>query len=412
MNNNKLRILFFSFLFTIVFLVFAGLVNAQKPQLKGSWLITKVEAGGEVHTPYLVCEFLESGQFFVLGMEAGTWKYKKDSNALVLTSDLFEEFKGEGIILDLSETGLITEKEGEKTYYLRINESEIAAGNINSGLMGKWEFKGLSNPEGDMLVTFTEPDEFSILKRGEGYESRMNGTWIFQEEDMSLLMTGLREYDVLKGKSTIILINPENLELENRGKILRANKKASGGLEIERLTFKEEDFFTEDGEYRYEADEERLPWRGWSDFKMALIDINQLVYSYSSLLEGSEVFDSKILVADVHASLEEDVFNIDYIFYGYDRDHLPEDAAFPESTEYTGLLYPLSDDIYRIVGVEQLTTPAGTFECTVVEAADYDGMRKKMWLIKNRPGIYAKIIEEDPDENFGHYWIYELQEIK
>lgn len=33
--------------------------------------------------------------------EAGTWEYKKDSNGLVLKSDLFEEFNGEGIILDL-----------------------------------------------------------------------------------------------------------------------------------------------------------------------------------------------------------------------------------------------------------------------------------------------------------------------
>lgn len=33
--------------------------------------------------------------------EAGTWEYNANSNALVLKSDLFEEFNGEGIILDL-----------------------------------------------------------------------------------------------------------------------------------------------------------------------------------------------------------------------------------------------------------------------------------------------------------------------
>jgi hypothetical protein len=60
----------------------------------------------------------------------------------------------------------------------------------------------------------------------------------------------------------------------------------------------------------------------------------------------------------------------------------------------------------------QITTPAGTFECTVLESIDYDEVRKKLWMINDRLGIYARIIEENPDEIFGHYSVYELQEIK
>jgi len=48
----------------------------------------------------------------------------------------------------------------------------------------------------------------------------------------------------------------------------------------------------------------------------------------------------------------------------------------------------------------------------VVEALSDSDVLKKLWMINDRLGIYARIIEEDPDETFGHYIIYELQEIK
>ena len=77
-------------------------------------------------------------------------------------------------------------------------------------------------------------------------------------------------------------------------------------------------------------------------------------------------------------------------------------------------LYPLTDDIFRIVGNEQITTPAGTFNCVVVEVATISDVLKKLWVITDKPGfgIYAKVIDENPDETWGHYSVYELQAIK
>ncbi len=74
-------------------------------------------------------------------------------------------------------------------------------------------------------------------------------------------------------------------------------------------------------------------------------------------------------------------------------------------------MYPEEDNSCRIVGSEQIATPAGTFDCVVVEVAiDYE-TRKKLWMIKDKPGIYAKIID-DKEGTWGHYNMFELQEIK
>jgi hypothetical protein len=146
--------------------------------------------------------------------------------------------------------------------------------------------------------------------------------------------------------------------------------------------------------------------------KTGLLNINQLVYNYSTLISGTNAFETKTLTADVKATPEEEGFVIDDVFNGFDRYNLPEDAEFYENPEYTNPLYPLNEETFRVVGSEKITTPAGTFDCTVVEAVNDSEVLKKLWMISDQIGIYAKIIEENPDEVWGHYSVYELQEIK
>jgi hypothetical protein len=46
---------------------------------------------------------------------------------------------------------------------------------------------------------------------------------------------------------------------------------------------------------------------------------------------------------------------------------------------------------YTIDGDQEITTPAGTFLCTILNL-DADGEVIKAWMIKDRPGVYAKYI--------------------
>lgn len=140
------------------------------------------------------------------------------------------------------------------------------------------------------------------------------------------------------------------------------------------------------------------------------------MYKYSSLVQGTMVFQSKELVANVDTYENNDKVCIDFIFNGYDRAHLPEDTSLPPNCisddDYYNRLFPEKESDYRIVGKDDVTTPAGTFRCTIIESIGDRDQRYKMWMIDDKPGVYAKIIEEDPDENFGYYHVYELQKIK
>jgi len=397
---------------TIVLIAFAGIANAQKSKLVGSWLMTKAEVGGEVQNPYFITEFKEDGDFLVMGMDAGTWIFNEKSNSVVMKSELDKDFNGEGKVLNLTEKEFVVEKDGAKLFYKKVNTSEISEANKNSGLFGMWEFKNIPYSEATTLVTFTEPDEFTMIQKEEGMNANFNGTWIFDKQSNSLIMIGLRGEDTFKGENKVVKISAENLDMENNGTVFKGIKKAQNATKIERLTFTEAEFYNKDGDYKYYDEAEKLPWRNWSEMKTGLLNTKQLVYNYSTLIIDNEAFETKTLSADVKATIEEEGFVIDNIFKGFDRYNLPEDAEFYDNTEYSKPLYPLEDDIYRVAGNEEITTPAGTFDCTVLEGVNDSGIAKKLWMINNKLGVYAKIIEDDPDENWGHYYIYELKEIK
>jgi hypothetical protein len=148
------------------------------------------------------------------------------------------------------------------------------------------------------------------------------------------------------------------------------------------------------------------------EMMMTLLNVKQLIYNYSTLIEEVDVFENEILTADVNSNPQEQQLSIDFIFFGYDRYNLPEDTELPpnEFDEYNSL-YPEDDNSFRVVGTEQITIAAGTFDCTVIEAVDGWDHSKKLWMINDKPGIYAKIIDENTNEDYGYYHLYELQEI-
>ena len=49
-----------------------------------------------------------------------------------------------------------------------------------------------------------------------------------------------------------------------------------------------------------------------------------------------------------------------------------------------------------LIGQETVTVPAGTFICNVVEGMRGDKMYR-FWMLMDKPGVYAKIIEEGED---------------
>lgn len=383
----------------------------------GEWLLKKEEKDGKIDFVGLVVDLNSNGIFYTQGMIFGTWDYNKATKKIIF--DVTEEkdpFNGEHTILKSNKATFIMDAEGSKLYFSKIDNKNIAKENGASSLIGTWRLSDEENPDALHLLKFKSPDKFIFVENTEYSESTSKGMWIFNKNEKTVILIGRLEK--LRGLNKVIAITNNEISLENNGIIYSFKKEAKQVVKIEHLTFTQDDFYTkasdgEESEFKYYDDEQKLPWKDYMEMMMTLVNVKQLVYNYSTLIEAVDVFENKILTADVNSNPQEVELNIDFIFNGYDRYNLPEDTGLTQNEfDAYNKLYPEEDNNnFRVVGSELITTPAGTFDCTVIEVADGFDHSKKLWMINNKPGIYAKIIDENRDENYGYYHIYELQEI-
>jgi len=193
-----------------------------------------------------------------------------------------------------------------------------------------------------------------------------------------------------------------------------SSKRKKKKQKVERLTFTQAEFFDENEEFKYYEDVSKLPWEYALDMVKSLATTSELVYSFSSLNDETQKLETKNLVSRVAANVDENSLSIDAIFYGYDYLNLPEDADLPPNhldLDYPNRLYPFPEYSFRVAGEESISTSAGTFTCTVIEAFGHSEELFKLWMIKDKPGVFAKIIEDKPGM-WGHYYVFELQTIK
>jgi len=292
-------------------------------------------------------------------------------------------------------------------------------------LVGKWQLsKVVTGDETHQnLKAIFIFEKGGVLKAAQSAHSEVieAGNWEFNEKQNVIIMSSTLDKD-FNGKATLIKISKTELIYQKDDAILHFKRLTASDLEpdtkstkvvnaVARLGFTEADFFNENGDYKYYDDEEKLPWKDTDEMLMSLENVKQLVYKFSTLDEDTGIFEDKILTADVNSNPAEQTLSIDFIFYGYDRYNPHEDSELPPNNEYSNLLYPEEENTFRVSGSEQIITPAGTFDCTVVEVAGSFETRKKLWMINNKPGVYAKIIADKPGP-FGQYSVYELLEIK
>ena len=373
----------------------------------GEWLLKNIEKNGETIFVGEIVEFNKNGIFYIQDMVLGKWNYNKSSKNLIFDT---KKLKGEHSILKHTKNKFILEDEGGKITFSKIDKEKITKENAESGIIGTWEFEKENASETLKLLTFKAPNEFTLVEKGGGMKSKSSGIWMFSKKDISLIIIG--QIEKLRGLNKVISISNKELSVENNGIIYTVKKIAQNAVSIERLTFTDKDFYNENGEYKYYDNEEKLPWKDSYQMITNLTNVKYLVYNYSTLIEDTKTFDTKIFTAHVIANEEEQTLSIDNIFNGFDRYNLPDDTELPPNNyNYNKKLFPLEGDTFRVVGEEEITTPAGTFNCTVVEATErFDG-RVKLWMINDKPGIIARVIKDNP-KSFGYYNIYDLKEIK
>ena len=396
----------------IIAILLSGIGVASAQKISGNWLITKVNVDGKEQGVYTRIDFLENGDMEVSGRNMGTWTYNQKKKVINIVSAKFKELNGTSEVKEINESELIIENNGARIFFVKLDKQKITNDNLASGLIGTWQIVDDNNPDVTKLITFKAPDIVTTVEWEPGMESTSEGTWIFDPRKMSLLIMGrLSDFG---GENKVVSIGETELELINNNNHFIAKRRDQKTSGIEHLKFTEADFYDQEGDYRYEDDEQKLPWQDPYKMMASLAGVQHLVYTHSTLIEETGVFNSKKLTADVSVDEAGEMLNIDFIFYGYDQYNLPEDTELPPNQinpfQCTNKLYPQQDIAFRVIGNEQLVTPAGTFDCTVIEGVDNFEVRKKCWLVNDRPGIYAKIIE-DKSGDFGHYIIYELQEM-
>ncbi len=386
----------------IMFLMISGAASAKEKSIAGKWLLTKVEMDGNTEEVYSDIEFKDDGYIEMEGRVFGEWKYNKKAKSVTIKSEMIKEFSGERKVSKLNKNELVLSGPKTKMFFVKLNNEKIKTDNKNSNLEGSWK---IITESGFKILIFELPDLLSIKEDFGGGSSSGGGTWIYNSTDKSLLIMA---NDNLRGLNKVVKQTDNELDLENKGNITKALKLEKSNITIERLSFSEGDFYDENDDYKYYDEEGKLPWDDYYEILTNMAKIKQLVYNFSTLLEGTETFDTKKLTANIKTNVEEEFMSFENIFIGFDKESTPEDYEMPIDYFNTDTkLFPFKSYTYRVVGEEEITTPAGTFNCTVIEATgDYDELLK-LWMINDNPGILAKVVRDEPG-SFGHYIVFEL----
>jgi len=394
-------------IFILLFVITLNSTAQKHPQIKGDWLLSKTTNKNTSQNLRQLVTFNQDGKLLIQNIPFGTWQYDKKENLLIIKA---KKISGNYKLNQQSATEMQLIKKDKSLFFSKINLKQIHKDNANSGLIGLWEFKINNEIQTHRIVTFKAPDKISLIEKDTGIESRYSGIWLYQNKEKQLVIIG--QMKGIRGINTKVNITTNEVNFLNNTKPVNLTK-VKQVVSIEHLNFTEDDFYTKDGDYKYEDEAQKLPWTDYYQMIDDLSNVSHLVYKRASLVTGTKSFENKILKADVTANLNEEILEIDNIFNGFDRYNLPDDTQLKPNkyNQYASKLYPYEDITYRVINTtEKITVPAGTFTCTVVEGISNFEEKIKIWMVNDKPGIIAKIIKEQSDD-FGHYIIYTLQKI-
>jgi len=399
-----------SFKKLIILSIFLGVISnythAQNSKISGEWLLEAITQDNEAKSIVQIMKFDKDGTLYIQEASFGTWTSNSKKGTLTMEAD---KIGGAYSISAITKKEMELTLENKTLYFTKINRSKLTENNKNSPFKGVWK---LENQEEEMrlLYEFKEPDTVQYVETNDSYKSKNSGMWLYKTKSKELIIIG--QVGELRGINNIQSTSNNEIILLNKNKEYILKKVEQAQTKIERLTLAEEDFYTENGDYKYEEEEDKLPWKDYYDMLFGLSKIKQLIYQYDLLEENTSTFETKILTAQVSTDVNNEVFSVDNIFEGNDRASIIEDYEFPENT-YNNFkpLYPCNASSFRVIGEEEIKVLAGTFQCTVIEALGDFGTQLKVYMIQNQPGVIAKIISDKPDQ-FGHYAIYQLKEIQ
>jgi hypothetical protein len=187
-------------------------------------------------------------------------------------------------------------------------------------------------------------------------------------------------------------------------------------MEKPMLSFERADMLDEDESFNYEEAEAKLPWK-IETIVNHLKGYNEMIYDITSFPDEQEpnawVESEKIKYSEAEQTI--DVREYSYSQNDY-IDMMEDPILMNNLPEYEEdfMFFPKDNlDVYHVIGTENLETPAGIFECTIVEGFGRFDDKVKYWMINEQPGVFAKLIKvKDAPIPYGNTKVYLLKEIK
>jgi hypothetical protein len=345
------------------------------------------------------------GKLLFMERPVGTWSYDKNDHLLSFHSEFPGElFNGDRQVEKINDREMILKMGDKQLFYTRLDTAKTARDNASSPLCGSWK---IDNDEGVLTVLrFDLPDEFTWVRTDGGETDTYRGNWIWIPAKNEVILISLKKE--LRGPREVTSGDDRLTLTAAGGGVLTARKEqANADGEIEHLTFTYEEF-------PEESSNDGLPYE-WQELEVmaeSLQEVKEVHYRYGTLIPDLDRLRFNTLIERLQVDVEKpSVRFTNLVAENGDTSQVSEKYRGGLTGRYD-LFFPAEElGPFRVKGEEEITVPAGTFRCTVVEGFDGD-TKVKYWMITDKPGIFARIIKESEDP-FGNpeYTLQELTDI-
>ncbi len=393
-------------LFLLYIITAVPLYSQNKEKIAGTWLMTHAGTPDGKKDIWLTLSLSPDGKLLFMGGEVGTWSYDEKKHLLSYHSEFPGKlFNGDRQVEKITDHEMIVKMGDYRLFHARLDTVKIAHDNEHSPLRGSWK---IDNDEGALTVLkFNLPDEFIWVRTDGGETDTYRGNWIWRPTKKEVILISLKKEmqgprGVTTGDDRLTLTTPD-------GRVLTARKEQDNTTgEIEHLTFTYEEFPEESN-----TDDLPYSWQELQEMADYLDNIKEVHYRYGTLIPDLDRLRFNTLIERLQVDVEKpSVRFTNLMAENGDTSQVSEKYRGGLTGRYD-LFFPAEEPgPFRVKGKEQITVPAGTFVCTVVEGFDGD-TKVKYWMINDKPGIFARIIREGEDP-FGktEYTLQELTEIR
>lgn len=360
---------------TFIFLFVLSLSYAQQ-KIVGHWLFLELKTDSKTENPFVITDFTKDGQIKIMNNPFGNWHKSNNKYLLNFTKPDFN-----GLYSAKTNKDILT-LSGDN--YTLIFQKIDPKSNEKLPVLGIWK---LQNPDRKLYLQLDLPNLVtSVEVLNENGMITSKGTWLYSPKENKIRIIGFM--DDLQGVNKITTIKKDYFSFKKDSVTLLFNRVEKANPKF--LSVKESDF---EDEVDYSS---KLPWQDdfliFDNFK----NIKELIYNKKTFLVDIEAFDKEKMLQKININ-DENILVTNYLIHN--------DTIKLNTVRKGGLdnrynrFFPQKEFMdFKVIGKEQVTVPAGKFTCTVVVGLDYDTM-VKYYLIDDKPGIIAKIIEQKIDDD-------------